>query len=585
LIVSDSLGSPAVRDFYSQGGENFSPRTVSRDAFLAGNDLLYLGNITSGDANDDTYSATLRILDFFSQEYRNDSTFAQLVDAAVLRILSQKFRMYDLFTSSNVLTPESRLASVGNSQQVVVDVARNAATLISPDPLELNTLLPSPPNQSDWTVYLTDTSTYQQCDTCLSQDFFAANALEQATLRLYGPSGSGQISPNRLRSFPFAELQLMLNNESKTTIEDDMGRATWVVISLTDVSNGQIDLLRRLFSERPNLLRNKNVILFSFTAPYYLDATDISKLTAYYALYSKQPAFVDVAIRLLFQQMSLQGASPVSVLPGYDLIERTSPDPTQLIPLALDEVESTTPTATGESVVTPEPTEVPLFRIGDPIAVRAGPILDQNGHIVPDDTVVRFDMNTKEGSGGILNQVETTTTDGVARASFVIDKPGKVEISVVSELAVTSVVLQIDASDEGAAVIIVTPEVTATPAPITPTSTPTPESDLVTREGYPRIGVWLLVLLAVFGGALLSYWAVSRIVSTRWGLRWALCIFLGGLLSYNYLALGFPGAAEWIASDAGPFGVLVLTFIGEALGAVAAGIWMQWFSEPGSRGG
>lgn len=586
LIVSDSLGSPAVQDFYSQGGENFSPRTVSRDAFLAGNDLLYLGNIGTGDANDTTYSTTLRILEFFSQEYRNDSTFAQLVDAAVLRILSQKFRMYDLFTSSNVLVPENRLASIGSSQQVMVDVARNAATLISPDPLELSTLLPAPPNQSDWIVYLTDTSTYQQCSTCLSQDFFSANALEQATLRLYGPSGSGQISPNRLRSFPFAELQLMLNNESKTTIEDDLGRATWVVISLTDVGNGQVNLLRRLFSERPNLLRNKKLILFSFTAPYYLDATDISKLEAYYALYSKQPAFVDVAVRLLFQQVSLQGASPVSVTAvEYDLIARTSPNPSQLIPLALDEIVTTIPTATGESVVTPEPTEVPLFRIGDTIAVRAGPILDQNGHIVPDGTVVRFTMNTKEESGGILNQFETTTTNGLSRASFVIDKPGTVEISVVSEPAVTSVVLQIDASDEGAAVIIVTPEVTTTPAPVTPTSTPTPESDLVTREGYPRIGVWLLVLLAIFGGALLSYWAVSRIVSTRWGLRWALCIFLGGLLSYNYLALGFPGAAEWIASDAGPFGVLVLTFAGEALGALAAGIWMQWFSEPGSREG
>ena len=528
----------------------------------------------------------MRILEFFSQEYRNDSTFAQLVDAAVLRILSQKFRMYDLFTSSNVLVPENRLASIGSSQQVMVDVARNAATLISPDPLELSTLLPAPPNQSDWIVYLTDTSTYQQCSTCLSQDFFSANALEQATLRLYGPSGSGQISPNRLRSFPFAELQLMLNNESKTTIEDDLGRATWVVISLTDVGNGQVNLLRRLFSERPNLLRNKKLILFSFTAPYYLDATDISKLEAYYALYSKQPAFVDVAVRLLFQQVSLQGASPVSVTAvEYDLIARTSPNPSQLIPLALDEIVTTIPTATGESVVTPEPTEVPLFRIGDTIAVRAGPILDQNGHIVPDGTVVRFTMNTKEESGGILNQFETTTTNGLSRASFVIDKPGTVEISVVSEPAVTSVVLQIDASDEGAAVIIVTPEVTTTPAPVTPTSTPTPESDLVTREGYPRIGVWLLVLLAIFGGALLSYWAVSRIVSTRWGLRWALCIFLGGLLSYNYLALGFPGAAEWIASDAGPFGVLVLTFAGEALGALAAGIWMQWFSEPGSREG
>ncbi|HKY52774.1 MAG TPA: glycoside hydrolase family 3 N-terminal domain-containing protein, partial [Anaerolineales bacterium] len=50
LIVSDALGSQAVRNFYSQGGETFSPRFVAQDAFLAGNDLLYLGNITSDEA-------------------------------------------------------------------------------------------------------------------------------------------------------------------------------------------------------------------------------------------------------------------------------------------------------------------------------------------------------------------------------------------------------------------------------------------------------------------------------------------------------------------------------------------------------
>ena len=582
LMVSDALGSQAVRDFYSQGGITFSPRTVSRDAFLAGNDLLYLGNIASGETNDDTYSATLRVLDFFSQQYRNDSTFAQLVDEAVLRILSQKFRMYDIFASTNVLVPESLLTAVGTSQQTAMDVARNAATLISPDPLELSALLPAPPNQNDWIVYLTDTSTYQQCSTCLMQDFFAADALEQATLRLYGPGGSGQIASNRLRSFPFAEVQLMLNGESQTTIEDDLGRATWVVISLTDVSSGQIELLRRFFSERPNLIRNKNVILFSFTAPYYLDATDISKLTAYYALYSKQPAFVDVAVRLLFQPAPLQGASPVSVpAMGYDLITRTSPNPSQVIPLALDHAPiEVTPTPTGNAAETLEPTEVPLFRIGDTIAVRAGPILDQNGHIVPDGTVVRFTMSTRDVSGGILNQVETTTNNGLSYASFAIDKPGTVEISVISEPAMVSEVLQIDASDEGSPAIIVTPQVTSTPTPILPTATPTPENGLVTPEGYPRLGVWLLVLLAVTGSALLSFWAVSRIVSMRWALRWALCIFLGGLLAYNYLALGFPGAADWVAGGSGAFGVLVLTFTGEALGGITAWVWMKWFSEP-----
>ena len=587
LVVSDSLGSQAVRDFYSQGGENFSPRTVARDAFLAGNDLLFLGNITSGDVNDDPYTSALNILDLFAQEYRNDNTFAQLVDAAALRILAQKFRMYGEFNSSNVLVPDSRIATIGDAQQVSVDVARNAATLISPDPLELSTLLPSPPNQTDWIVFLTDASTHQQCSTCLVQDGLATDALENATVRLYGPRGSGQIAANRLRSFPFAELQLMLDNQSNTTIEDDLGRATWVVVSLTDVGNGQVDLLRRFFSERPNLLRNKNVILFSFTAPYYLDATDISKVYAYYALYSKQPAFVDVAARLLFQQLTLQGASPVSIpAVEYDLIQATAPNVTQVIPLALDQtVLEATPTAVGETTVTAEPTEVPQYRIGDTISVRAGPILDRNGRVVPDGTVVRFTMSTRGESGGILNQQETTTTDGLSRASFLIDKPGTVEISVASEPATVSETIQLIVSDEGeVAVTVMVPQVTASPEPILPTPTPTQESDLVTPEGYPRLGVWLLVLLAVFGGALLSYWAVGRIVSTQWGLRWALCILLGGLLAYNYLALGFPGASDWIANEAGAFGVLVLTFAGEAVGAVSAWLWMR-FSGRESREG
>src|SRR5215216_1478736 len=80
LMVSDALGSKALRDFYSQTGENFTPRSVARDAFLAGNDLLYLGNITSEDQSEDTYTATMEILDFFAQQYRADRTFAQLVD-------------------------------------------------------------------------------------------------------------------------------------------------------------------------------------------------------------------------------------------------------------------------------------------------------------------------------------------------------------------------------------------------------------------------------------------------------------------------------------------------------------------------
>jgi beta-N-acetylhexosaminidase len=588
LIVSDDLGSTAVREFYSQSGENFSPRSVARDAFLAGNDLLYLGDITSEDLEEeDVYSATLRILEFFAQEYRNDPVFARLVDAAVERILVQKMSIYETFEISNVLMPASALERIGTSQQVVFDIARNAVTLISPDPLELPALLPAPPNTGDRIVFLTDTAAYQQCSGCLSHEALAADALEKAVVRLYGPNGSGQIIPNRVVSFPLTELGLMLNGESETNIEASLESANWLVISLADVSNGQISLLRRFFSERPNLIRNRNVILFSFTAPYYLDATDITKLNAYYALYSKQPAFVDVAARLLFQQISLQGDSPVSIPDIYDLITQTLPDPTQIIPLALDQEIPATPTSevsvTSTALTnTPDPTPIPLYRLGDTIAVRAGPILDHNQHVVPDETIVRFTMSTLDEGGWILQQVDAETFGGIARASFAIDKPGKVEISAISEPAKLSGVLQFDASNVGAAVTVVMPTVSVTPQPPTATATPVPENDLISPEGYPRVGIWMLVILAIIGGATLAFWAVSRIVSPRWGLRWALCIFLGGLAAYNYLALDFPGATEWIASGAGAFGVLLITFGGELIGSLGAWVWMQWFSGSAS---
>ena len=582
LIVSDDLGSDAVRAFYSSGGENFSPRLVARDAFLAGNDLLYLGNITENEF-DDTYSASLRILASFSQEYRNDPVFAQLVDAAVTRILTQKLRLYSTLNIDNVVPSANGLANVGSSGQVAFDIARNAATLISPDPQELNTLLPAPPTSGDRIVFLTDVSQYTQCSTCPIFDSLAVDSFEKTVLRLFGPGGSGQIFQSRVSSYSLNELDLLLDGTTETNIESALSNSSWVVISLTDVSGGQIATLRRFFSERPNLIRNRNVILFSFTAPYYLDATDISKLTAYYALYSKQPAFVDAATRILFQQITLQGASPVSVpAVGYDLIERTSPDPEQVIPLQLaqqDEIPATE--IVGD--LTPEPTEIPSYKIGDSISVRTGPILDHNHHLVPDGTVVLFTMSTRDETGGILQQQEVVTQDGIARVSFVIDKPGNVEVNVVSEPAMISDILRFDATDEGVAVTVV-PVITSTPEPPTPTPTVVPENNFISPEGYPRSGIWLLVLLGVFGSAALAYWAVSHVVTPRWGVRFALSVLIGGFGAYNYLALGFPKALEWISSDSGgPFGVLLFTLAGEALGIILAWVWLRWFSGSESQ--
>ena len=129
---------------------------------------------------------------------------------------------------------------------------------------------------------------------------------------------------------------------------------------------------------------------------------------------------------------------------------------------------------------------------------------------------------------------------------------------------------------------IVTPTITEVPPTPTVLST---EPPWITPEGYPRVSGWFLTLLALLGTAGLAFWAVSRLDSVRWGLRWAFCMLIGGLLGYNYLALGLPGAAEWVASDAGATGLLVLAFSGELLGGMVAWVWRRWFTESESPAG
>jgi beta-N-acetylhexosaminidase len=257
------------------------------------------------------------------------------VDEAVLRILTRKYQLFVRFQLSDVLVPANALESIGQSQQLVYDVARRSATLISPDAQELTSLLPSPPLLRDRLVFITDTVLHRQCSSCPVNSSLSLYEMQEAVVRLYGPTAAGQVSEARISSYTFDDLTVMLNTTDLETMVSDIGRSTWVVFLLSDSSRGQPELISRFLSERQDLLREKRVILFSFTAPYYFDATDISKLSAYYALYSKQPAFIDVAARLLYQELTPLGYSPVSIPgTGYDLIKVTSPNPDQVITLS-----------------------------------------------------------------------------------------------------------------------------------------------------------------------------------------------------------------------------------------------------------
>ena len=88
-----------------------------------------------------------------------------------------------------------------------------------------------------------------------------------------------------------------------------------------------------------------------------------------------------------------------------------------------------------------------------------------------------------------------------------------------------------------------------TPTVTTPTPTAIPENDLITPEGYPRVGIWLLVLLAIWrrGAGVLGsqqdrFSALGTALGTVYLPGWAVGVQLS--------CTRFPRRGEWIASGA-----------------------------------
>jgi hypothetical protein len=212
-------------------------------------------------------------------------------------------------------------------------------------------------------------------------------------------------------------------------------------------------------------------------------------------------------------------------VPGidYDLIKVTSPAPGQLILIYLDLPPDPTPGAN----TTPEPTSVPLFAVGDAISVRTGKILDNNGNSIPDGTVVTFSL-TREG--GVVNQVEAETKDGVASTSFRLDKSGLAEIRATSDPATSSVVLQIDVTPgEAVAVTVIVPTqqtvIASTPLPTPTVAQPEEIKNPLVSKGFPLLSAWLLAMILILFGAGMVFIIISQMRSLLWALRWTLCCF------------------------------------------------------------
>ena len=548
ILVSDSLGGNAIRSFFDPNSEKFDGKQIALNAFLAGNDVLYLDNfLSTGDENE--IQSIRNTLEFFEQKYREDNAFAERVDESVLRILSLKYRIYDVFTPTYVYQDEAQLGTLGQGSDVLSKVARNAATLVNPSIEELSSVLPDPPTTGDRIVFITDMVSVAQCSDCEEEDILSVTALQDTVQRLYGSNGTGQIVERRLRSYSFQDLTEYLDDPTaRADVGSFISEANWLVFSILDDDSSRAgsDALKRLLAEDPDLLHDKKVVVFAFNDPFYLDATDLTFIDAYYCLYSKTAAFVESAARLLFQEIVPKGHPPVSIpVVGYDLIEMTYPDPDQIISLEIDaeklpEAKQEESQSTGIENV--------IFQVGDALPIKTGPILDRNGLPVPDGTVVYF-MIDHVGESEQATIIEAETSEGVATMSYLLQTFGRVEIRAQSDPAKNSEIFLLDITSEAGGVIS---EITPTPAPTVIgqdvlTDQDQAEIDETKEENEPAKALpgtlqWFLSSIVIVGIAYGIYLLTQRYFSLMGGATIALFGIIAGYGCLLWFQLKLPGS-------------------------------------------
>lgn len=626
LIVSDELGVRAVQRFYDDTGQEFPQRLIAKDALLAGNDLLYLSNFALADSDVDTQLANIKdTIEWFTEKYETDQSFKQRVDDAALRVLQMKLRLYGgNFIPENILVDPNNLdEGLQQQQSIIFEIAQEGVTLIAPDITSLDEQLPIGLN--DRIVIFTDVRETRQCSTCPAEAWIDELALERRMLALYGPSASEQIRPEQINSFSFDELLAFLTeplipptptSSAETTEQEteiptptisqgngipqptptitpgqlvagNLETADWVIFALLrpEADNPSSTALNLFLEQRPDISRNAKVIVFAYNAPYFLDTTEISKLTAYFGVYSKIGSYIDASVRALFEESPLSGRSPVNIEGiRYDLFEITNPDPNQVIELFI--IDEGTPKS--------PPSEEPLEAVpGATLRLQTGVIVDHNGNPVPDGTPVRFIQQDR--IQGFINVIgEKPSVGGIANLDYLLEaRSGNFRITASAGEAQASQSIDI-VIGENAIVSINTPTpgptqtTTPTQTPtITPTSTQTPTtiptdtpepspttdltivSDPISTSTLPQelqllIGFGLGLLITGGTGYAISRNTTNQTIPTVSCILWGI---VGGLLAYNYLALGLPGTA-WLAPLA-TWGALLITLLGGVAGLLS----------------
>lgn len=598
VTFSDSLGARSVRRFYDPMEASFNARRIAQEAFVAGNDVLVLDTFGLTKEWPEQLANIKDAIRFFQTRYVEDPNFAARVDESLQRILSLKMRLNNgSFSSANILVDDAAAGQMPLQTSAITNIAKQAITLLSPNPRDLSVVLPNTPTKDDTIIFITDDRPLRDCAQCEPYPAMPKTVLEEIALNLYGPRTTGQVDPARVSSFTFSDL-IDYNTQASAAItgtpetgsvttpetpsatpeaataqpvetlriQSAIERSQWIVIAMIDTNPiiTPTQALRTFLSQSADTLKDKRVIVFALGAPYYLDATEVSKVTAYFGVYSRHPAFLEAALRALFGEYVPTGKSPVSVPAlNYALINVTAPDPAQVIPL------TTGDTFTGTQA-TPEPL---ALKTGDRLKLRAGPVVDSNGNLVPDGTEVQFILSYP-AERVEQRQQPVNTRDGVAETTIALEREGKLEIRAEADPALTSFVVRVDTGNTTQIETIkptLAPTDTPAPAPTSaerPTAVATTLPAQQSAAAAPPARASITGFLLTFIGLLLIGFSVFAIMAQESisslginaRLRIAIGVWLLGWLIYAMVALGLPGT-RWVTNLLGWAGSAVFTIV------------------------
>jgi beta-N-acetylhexosaminidase len=526
-----------------------------------------------------------------------------------------------------VLAETSALASV-----TVGQVAREAFTLLYPDPASADGAS-AVPQTEDKILIFTDSRLVRECEECISETAVGPDELANIILRLYGPEGTGQLRPENVVSLTFADLAELLETEQAAETNTEGVRlatptptpaatlvvpqptpadtppaedaevtdevlpeldknaktnllieeADWVLFAMLDVDPTRYPssaVVKDFLRLRGNQLATKHIVVLGLHAPYFLDATEISKLNAYYGVYSKTQPFLESAVRALFRAFAPIGAPPVSV-PGTrfgSLAERLAPDAARGI-----ELQVTTPegeVVAGAAVET-APAQ-PMVEVGQLVRVQAGPILDHNGHPVRDGTIVEMRFTYTDDPANSETE-SAPTQNGVALRDVMLSRAGTVQVEAQTGDAVTAqaVALSVQAAPGAEPAAALTTTIAATTALTGTTPLTVAAEPVVTAPGDPLPGqrinlVSLIVaLFTIVATTLLLLIVQVRVLPRATLVHSILWAVNCGLLGYILYGLGLVPGGAWLQSSLRVWGAGLVVFVAMLLPLV----WLQLRTE------